>query len=309
MGHISYFATRSLKAIDDWMTTCQTNLSGSGRVSFKQSELFYGPGPVTIVNTPTMLTAGKQYAEQALNTGYTRVNWKEGDMVSSTQDTHFGIQGDGFFLVTVPPQMSYNGFNPTPAAQAAQNVNSLITRDGELHFSIVPAISATDPVLCTKEGFIVMGDVSGGSGTSTAGVGNSDNVYIPILQSKFYDPVERQRPSVVFPTNDPVNENAIGSKVPLDMLQFSKYGSTIYNIDANQTVKTLVNGSGNILDRRNVADTAGDSVLKEKVLESSNVDVSMNITEMAALGKIYNGFVQLIKVYNGTLDEVLGFIR
>src|SRR5436190_21382917 len=98
-AHISLFATKSLKAIDDWMSTCQSNLTGSTRNAFKESILMYGGGLVNTLKDPTLRQNGKMFAEQALTTGNTRLNWDNGNIASSPNDTHFAIQGEGFFLV------------------------------------------------------------------------------------------------------------------------------------------------------------------------------------------------------------------
>ncbi|MBC7475615.1 MAG: hypothetical protein H7263_15115, partial [Candidatus Sericytochromatia bacterium] len=41
-GHISLFATQSLKSIDKWMAVVQGNLNGTVRIGFKEATLTYG---------------------------------------------------------------------------------------------------------------------------------------------------------------------------------------------------------------------------------------------------------------------------
>jgi flagellar basal body rod protein FlgG len=316
MAHISLFATNSLKAIDNWMKTCQTNLTGVARNSFKETDLFYGGGPTSIIVAPQMLTAGKMIAEQALTTDNTRLNWTQGNLVSSPQDTHFAIQGEGFFLVQEQgPAGSFpastliiNNPAPPPAtitdAQSISDINTynissgttffnqgkvFLTRDGEFHFGELPGDATVPPrqVLMDAYGNLVLG-----------ARGNGGTGFGPISVSDFYRPSTqnatnfRERPSIVSPT------------VQKDTLAFSKFGSTYFEFMGGVavTANMILDGSQNILSQ-------GETILSEKQLESSNVDIAMNVTEMAALGKIYNGFVQLIKVYNSSLDEVLGFIR
>src|SRR5690606_539251 len=107
-------------------------------------------------------------AEQTLTTGHVVLNWRDGEMVNSTEDYHFAISGQGFFLVTDPRVISgVSGFSP-PSSSGAY-----FTRDGEFHFALVPELVAagvTEPVLATKEGLVVQGDHSDGVSN-----GNSDN--------------------------------------------------------------------------------------------------------------------------------------
>jgi len=100
-NNISAFATNSLSSVEDWMKTTQGNLTGSSRVGFIESRIMYDGGVTTIKNAPTLSKDGIQIAEQVLDTGYTVLNLsKHGDFVSSTEATHFAIQGDGMFMVT-----------------------------------------------------------------------------------------------------------------------------------------------------------------------------------------------------------------
>jgi len=383
-AHISLFATKSLKAIDDWMSTCQANLTGTTRNAFKESTLMYGGGLVTIIKDPTIIEQGKMIAEQALTTGNTRLDWSDGTMVASTQASHFAIQGDGFFLLADPKDAAVAAQNtaldPNPLTPGAgltfpnPLVKSWLARDGEFHFSVVPGIAAGEPVLVNSQGLLVLGDINDGTLP-----GNSDNDYHYITLRDFSIP----NPGKTFPKTitvpslatdttldvnnvanlaigDTVNINntiltitsigvnqvtvspgtpialAIGDSVIFvqgptnpnkpffaarpsiidpnldkDFLKYSGFGSTIYqdSISPVGSYTTLVNGTSGLLDRPGYTAPASRAILREKTLESSNVRVASNIAEMAALGKVYNGFVQLIKVYNSSLDEVLGFIR
>jgi flagellar basal body rod protein FlgG len=329
--NVSYAATQSLKAIDNWLSTCQANVTGSVRTSFKESILTYG-GSNTIVNrAPKNFAAGEMIAEQTLKTGDTRVKWEQGDIQSVTptladstnpdSDTNFAIQGDGFFAVvdlrTIRAQPANSG-NPAFFAQrvagklsygaGANQGDVYLTRDGQFHFAIIPAISTTDAILVDRLGNAVLAD---------AGPGFTDNIYHFLQLSNFLLPptlnhlgaFNRERPSVVQPTYDAAAGTPPASIIDYNELQYSKYGSTYYNAPTALSVKTIINGTDNNYDRRDPANQPSGSMLWDHSLEASNTDQARNLTEMAALGKMYNGFVQMIKAYNGTLDEILGFIR
>ncbi len=313
--NVSYAATKSLNAIDDWLSTCQANLSGSVRVAFKESALTYKGSNTIITRAPTNFAAGEMIGEQTLVTGDTQVNWRQGELVATSEDTHFAIQGDGFFIVTDPATTNYGA----PPLYFAGNTNvagsqkAYLTRDGEFHWQTVldpgganigTAVTGVvdEQVLCTKEGLVVVGDY----------LGNSDDWHAVITKSLFYDPTRLEKPSVVQPSYDGAfNTGYPATLVDYNELQYSKYGSTIYDAPTANSYKTIVNGGANNFDRRDNVPPGpiSGSIMREKYLESSNTDSARNLTEMSALGKMYNGFVQLIKAYNGTLDEILGFIR
>jgi len=84
-----------------------------------------------------------------------------------------------------------------------------------------------------------------------------------------------------------------------EKFEYSMYGATVFQAPLLSQSDFKIDGS----EKQNLG-----KVLS-KMLEASNVNVAQNLTEMALLGKVYNGFVQLIKAYNGTVDEVLSLLR
>lgn len=294
-GHLSLYATQSLKSIDNWMNVAQGNIGNSLRTASKEVELMYGGGLTHELRPTSSTKNGVQIGEQVLTTGNTRVNWSQGEIIKSTQDTHFAINGEGFFLVAdYPLRTDYVG-------HSTNNLDNLyLTRDGSFHWAIIDSISPTDPVLVTDQGHIVLGEGNGAT--------NSNNHVIRILQSEFYS-AGLHKPSVVLPDYSTMGGGVGTETVDFDELQYSKFGSTVLKAPTARSFKTIVNGAAGIMDRRDFGDPPGPTNLLQNALEASNIRVERNITELAAMGKIYNGFVQLIKVYNSNLDEVLGFIR
>jgi flagellar hook protein FlgE len=303
-GHLSLYATQSLKAIDNWMNVTQGNIGGSLRTSYKEVELMYGGNLTHELRPVSQSRNGVQIAEQTLTTGNTRIDWSQGEIIKSTQDSHFAINGEGFFLVADFPQRNdYQG-------HVTNNIDNLyLTRSGDFHWSVVPNIRdqfnvvITEPVLVNNEGLVVMAE------NDHVGVTTSNNYLVPITQSSITDANGKNRPCIVLPDYLGAGAGPGTRTVDFDELEYSKYGSTIYKAPTAGSFKTIVIGSQGILDRRNIGDVSGPTSLVENALEASNVKIERNITELASMGKIYNGFVQLIKVYNSNLDEVLGFIR
>ena len=56
----------------------------------------------------------------------------------------------------------------------------------------------------------------------------------------FYNAAKKIRPSVVFPSTDAANTSALTKRVELDQLRYSKYGSTIFIVEGNHSIKTLI---------------------------------------------------------------------
>lgn len=305
-GHLSVFAVQSMRCIDNWMSTLQANLNGSTRNAFKASDIYYSGGATSVFVNPSMTRNGNMVAEQSLSTGHTVINWGQGSTVSSTQEQHFAINGEGFFAAVEPANyVSNNFYNGTGSA----GTKGYLIRDGEFHWATVPSVAAasgiSEPILVTKEGLIVLMDYKDGAAIT----GNSNNLMINIPKSWFEDPIEKARPSVVVPAKDASNNGAPVTLVSFDEIKYSRFGSTVYEAPTANSYKTIVNGSAGVIDSRSIGDPAGNTILQQGYLEASNTNVNKNITELATLGKIYQGFVQVIKVYNSNLDEVLTFVK
>ncbi len=321
-GHLSLYATQSLKSIDNWMNVVQGNIGGSLVTAYKQVEITYGGNTTTELKSPSTIKAGVMIGEQLLTTGNTRVDWRQGEIINSTQETHFAIQGEGFFLVqkldasALPPNASSSGIVVTYSGITPSSTHgpAYLTRAGDFHWGKLPDDpnnTDADPnndrlLLLNNDGMAVLADH--GDGNHVFGpLSITDFNQIAANNPTFF----RLRPSIVQPTYDTAISvtDDITATVDYDELKYSKYGSTILEFPTAINIKTLVEGSANLLDRRLATSPATDTLLVENALESSNVRTERNITELAVMGKIYNGFVQLIKVYNSNLDEVLGFIR
>ena len=184
-GHLSIFAMQSMRSIDSWMSTIQANLNGSTRNAFKSTDIFYGGGAVNVFKAPTQTEAGIQIGEQSLSVGHTQINWKQGETVSSTQSQHFAILGEGFFVAVEQANYAIAAYNGTGIGAT----KGYLIRDGEFHWATIPGVSnpltgISEPVLVTKEGFIVLADISDGVST-----GASDNINAAVTKSMFEDPV------------------------------------------------------------------------------------------------------------------------
>ncbi|RYX90127.1 hypothetical protein EON78_07060 [bacterium] len=302
-GHLSLYATQSLKSIDNWMNVVQGNIGGSLVTAFKEVELTYGGNITHELRATSGIKNGVQIAEQSLTTANTRLNWKQGEVISSTQETHFAIQGDGFFLLVKPDDVTPN-YDRYPNATATSE-DVFLTRAGDFHWAEVKDSAGNNVtgtvgelVLVNKQGLVVMTEDSSPV---------NGNVR-PLRKSDFDNINIKARPSVFMPTKD-AYPSAPNNIVDFDELEYSRYGSTVLKAPTATFMATLIAGSYGVLDRRQLGDDDGETRLIEKALEASNVKTERNITELAVMGKVYNGFVQLIKVYNSNLDEVLGFIR
>jgi len=416
-GNISVLATRSLAAVDDWMKVAQANLTGTSRVGFRESRVMYDGGVTTIKESPTLTTDGFQIAEQTLKSGYTVLNFRQSDLVESTEDSHMAVQGEGFFLLmnqetgelfftrdgefhmnsghlvnndglvvvdraiainlglipsatsTIPPitadELNSNntGWQPFTGNWLPYQSGSVYDEGGTYQYQTInlrntffipnsTTIGATENVTVNVDdaaylfvngvqvgGIMNIGattrniaqylhsgantiavqavEYAGGEFVSVTGtvaginVGTGASQWAVSISPQGYTASTKSNPPAsppVAPTDymaeflikDNEKGMILANTTQLEKLQYSRYGATVF--EAPQLSIT----ADCILD---LAEQQGLGKVVNRTLETSNVDQAKNITEMSLLGKVYNGFVQLIKAYNSTVDDILGMIR
>ncbi len=307
---------RSLKSVDQWGDTISANINGVGRNAFKSSEVMFGGNTTNVLKAynPGNGMAGIQVAETQVSIGYSRVNWKQGDIINKENiETSFAIEGNGFFIVAEPKKTTWAPSPPSPLYFGGQDnggvQQAFLTKDGEFHWAFafdnsnnpIPNINPPEPVLVNAEGLVVLGDTAGAS---------SDNFMAPITKSNF-NSISKERPSIVEPTLDlTIDGSAPANVMEYEELQFSKYGSTIYQAPKSTIFKTIVNGSDGILDRRSSTDFNDyRSKLIEQALESSNVNLEDEVVELSASKSFYDALTKNFLVYLENTDSALRLFR
>jgi flagellar basal body rod protein FlgG len=128
---------RSMKSLDDWSAIVNSNLAGSTRIGFKQSDVFFGGGVTNILKPPGLTGEAKQIAEDFINIRNTRIDFSQGSLAKTNVWTNVAVDGDGFFMTT--DKIS----NPKP------DPDIQYTRNGEWHLDDIG-------MLRTAEGLYVL---------------------------------------------------------------------------------------------------------------------------------------------------------
>lgn len=297
---------RSMKSVDQWGETINANINGVTRNAFKASEVMFGGGNTTVVRPYINGQAGLMVGETQVSIGYSRVNWKQGDILKTDVDTNFAIQGRGFFAVVEPKKTNFVTIPLYVGGQDNGGVQqSFLTKDGDFHWAIVTdgnnnLIAGGQPILVNAEGLVVLAD-KGATGT--------DNWMAPITRDEFYGP-DKIRPSIMEPTIDGVDTAAPTTVLDYNDLQFSKYGSTIFEAPRSSQFKTIINGSSGTLDQRSATDFADyQSKLIERALEASNVNLEDEIGELSASKSFFEALTKNFLVYLDNTDSALRLFR
>jgi len=225
----------SMKQVDKWTRTIQANINGATRIGYKHFDIYYGGGPTNILSQPSLVANGKLIAETFYNTAYTKIDFSQGDLITSDKWYHLAIDGEGFFMTTkklsapLPEDIQY-------------------TRDGEFYIDV-------DGLLRTKKGLYVL------DGTSIPGDPNPSSTSVPPWAGSFFDQWQKREGlliknefsytltagTVVELSMDTQNLISQGfAQADLDDLRIGYWNGTTWS----ELPREIVTGTGNTTDTR-----------------------------------------------------------
>src|SRR3954471_20623461 len=100
---------QSLKAVDAWIDVINANINGGVRTAFKSSRLKFAGSNVNIGRAGNATSLPLQMPETSLTTANTVIDFSQGAITASTENTHLAVKGDGFFLLIDPGSVNANG--------------------------------------------------------------------------------------------------------------------------------------------------------------------------------------------------------
>lgn len=182
----------SLLAVNNWIGIINSNMQGSSRTGFKtiRANLTDGLGANRIAGNLEIPPA-------TITVGSTQVEWGQGSIVNSEFQTHFALNGEGFFVLYEPNADKY-----------------YVSRDGEFHWD--------------HQGYLVN---SGGLRVVSSGqdfIRYGENDETDMFQQDGYSRDLARFGDKSFLLVDFVNR---------DNLRMSKYGSTVYELDGDLTTR------------------------------------------------------------------------
>lgn len=284
LGDLSFAAVASLRSIDEWIATLNSNMAGAGRVGYKATRVKFEGGAVTTGKPTVSPRLGVHIAEQSLGIVQTTLDFNQGAITASTDFTHLAIQQTN----SAPAFFVLNQF-------ADGSGTNYYTRDGEFHFN-----TEQPPRLVNSQGLYVMsndgdaitmiddGDATIGELGVTVGAATGDeDVYNGQI---LLDHLQLQI------VNNPQME-----------LQFSRYGSTIFEVVPGAALPAIsvpdVNG--------NYTDASGNAAgrVVPNSLEASNASLTQTVPELSLAQKMYSAISKVITVTLSNIDTALSLIR
>ncbi len=110
---LSQVGVNSLLAVNQWIGMINSNLMSASRTGYKTSRISFSDGlGVNRVSGDDLFIPPSTLSVQA-----TTIEWGQGSVINSNSQTHFAIQGEGFFVLHNPASNKY-----------------YLSRDGEFHW-------------------------------------------------------------------------------------------------------------------------------------------------------------------------------
>ena len=277
LGGTAGNALASLGAIDKWISTLNSSVSGSARTGYKNAQVTFGGGTTRLERPVINGALGIQYAEQALNVGSVNIDFSQGQVVASTQYTHFALSGS---------QNAFFVYSDSPNYGPGSGTKFYYSRDGETHRD------ATGNLVNANGLYLVGSD----------GFGGVVAVNVPMTSN---DP-EGDIAARVDAGNlnlGGVNRLAHAFIDDLSSLKYSKFGGTIFETNPPTTVL------GTNFRVSDPATASSGVRITGSALEASNVQLPSTTVELSLAQKIYNALVKVIQVDQGKIDSILNLIR
>lgn len=266
LGDLSFSAVASLKSIDTWIATLNSNMAGAGRVGYKATRVKFMGGAISTERPIVSPRLGIMVAEQSLGIAETSIDYSQGAVAASTDFTHLAIQ-----RTTASPGMFILN------SEADGSGDEYYTFDGEFHLN-------PDGDLVNADGLYVMsndGDVVTSRTTTSTPAGDGDIVNDTIS-------LDRLR-IATFP-------------YPQLDLKFSRFGATIFErVDA--TVAATFDVPDAIGNYASTDGSAGRVI--PFALEASNASLTQSVPELSLAQKMYSALAKVIQVALANIDTAL----
>jgi flagellar hook protein FlgE len=314
---------QSLKAVDAWIDVINANINGGVRTGFKSSRLKFSGSNVDIQRAGTSTSLPLQFPEAGLQTANTVVDFSQGAITASTENTHLALQGEGFFMIASPDLVNTDG---TMKAMTSSG-KVYLTRDGEFrtnqngmlvnaagYYLLAVCHNTTDNSLSypafTGAGGLVRAVYNDVDNPGTVAAGNPGNMAVTLstwLTGTGANFME-------------ANGAAHAGFAPWQMcsfvtvamgkqsLRYTALGSTIYDFSFQTTgAYPALGHSGAEFAVR--AGSTADATILSKSLEASNASMTQSVPELSLAQKLFSALTKVLQTKQTNLDGVLNLIR
>jgi flagellar hook protein FlgE len=307
---------QSLKAVDAWIDVINANINGGVRTAFKSSRLKFSGSNVDVSRAGNTTSLPLQFPEPGLTTANTVIDFTQGAITASTENTHLAIQGTPFFLLINPQCVAADGSLVNP--DTVSKVTFLLTRDGEFHTN-------QSGLLVHSTGYFPLSIntfVGGAPMYSNASFGAAS---MRTIYNDLDSPSAVGAPARAVRLSDWVPGN-LNSGTATDMggaavfcnslmevvsgrqsLQYSTFGSTVFDFGYRYTPGVGTATYNSALKLNDASDST--YTLLTKSLEASNASMTQSVPELSLAQKLFSALTKVLQTKQTNVDGVLNLVR
>jgi flagellar hook protein FlgE len=318
---------QSLKAVDAWIDVINANINGGVRTAFKSSRLKFAGSNVDVTRAGTTTSSPLQFPEPGLTTANTVIDFSQGAITASTENTHLGIQGDGFFLVVDPNSVDLVLASEPGSLLSSANTKFYLTRDGEFRTDKNGLlVNNQGYYLCSVATITVGGNTrlaydTGarfGSGSDIRLVYNNMDLALPTGGVMGF--AVRLTEFVSQTITDDIGGNGMGgtqrSLVNVNLgkqsLEYSQFGSTVFDFGFRTVGNAGAAGAAGANTDTQIGIASGTSAtatVLTKSLEASNASMTQSVPELSLAQKLFSALTKVLQTKQTNVDGVLNLVR
>jgi flagellar hook protein FlgE len=303
---------QSLKAVDAWIDVINANINGGVRTAFKSSRLKFSGSNTDVQRAGTTTSLPLQFPEPGLTTANTVIDFTQGAITASTENTHLAVQGTGFFLVASADLINTTAGATFGGTKASATGKFLLTRDGEFR-------TDQNGFLVNSNGYyLVSVDITVAGGRNVLQYDTTTFFGAGTCIRAIYNDMDNAAaaPAGLFYTLSNYLAGTPGTgddrrlvqvQQGIQNLQYTTYGATVFSFGfQSQTAAsaTQVNSALTIAFNK----VSPGNVLN-KSLEASNASMTQSVPELSLAQKLFSALTKVLQTKQTNVDGVLNLVR
>jgi flagellar hook protein FlgE len=309
---------QSLKSVDAWIDVINANINGGVRTGFKSSRLKFGGSNVDILRAGTATSSPLQIPEAGLMMTNTVIDFSQGAVTASTENTHLAVQGEGFFLLASPDMINTTAGAAFGTTVSSANAKMYLTRDGEFRTNAQGLLVNSAGYYLVTTSLIDVGgrrliqyDQGGNSGAGApirAIFHDVDITTLPVAGgairlSNFLTNTFNQ--DTILDVSVGVGGSVLDVQSGKQSLTYTQFGSTIFDLGF---VSQAAVSPTSILPPFKI-DYNFTSTVLSKSLEASNASMTQSVPELSLAQKLFSALTKVLQTKQTNIDGVLNLVR
>jgi flagellar hook protein FlgE len=308
---------QSLKAVDAWIDVINSNINGGVRTAFKASRLKFGGSNTNVDRAGTTTSLPLQFPEPSLVTQNTIIDFTQGAVTASTENSHLAIQGTGWFLVASSDVIDTAAGANFGGTLNSANARFYLTRDGEFRTNQFGLLVNSQGYVLVTVGVTAVGGrnvlkydaANVGATSSIRAVYNNIDGTVPAAGRAATLTSYLANGTINDVTNTAIAGATSILKVTLGQqsLEYTQFGSTVFDFGFNYLSAVAATSVDQNISIQQA--TTSDASILGKSLEASNASMTQSVPELSLAQKLFSALTKVLQTKQTNIDGVINLIR